>query len=93
MKIIPKENKTYEFKLTLSQKEAIKLYDELKDIKQEDIDYSGIVPRVTSINGKLFMVLSDALQDLELIEMTTGRKKGDKSQYRLENDEVEVIEK
>lgn len=82
----------YDFKLSLTEEEAIKLCEEIGEWNQDKwgINFHSIHNLPKSVNAKLFMVLSDALQDVGLIPMTEGRNKGDKSRPRLENDEVEV---
>ena len=92
MKIIEKDLIHYEFKLVLTQEEALGLEKELGNIIQETTD-SYVCPRAKSYNAKLFMVLHDVLEDLNLVEKTPNRNKGDKSYPRLENDNVEVEEK
>jgi hypothetical protein len=92
--IIERKIKTYNFKLNLTQEEAIKLCEEIGEWNQDKWGFcwriGNNLPK--SINAKLFMVLSDTLQDLNLIPMCEGRDKGDKSYPRLDNDDVEVVE-
>ena len=82
--------KVYDFKLNLTQEEAIKLCEEIGEWNQDKwgINWNSYSTLPKSINAKLFMVLSDALQDLDLIPMCEGRKKGDNSYPRLQNDNV-----
>jgi len=75
------------FKFELSQEEAIGLVNELGEMKCT-MNYNRAVPIPKDYWARIFMTLSDALQDLKLIPMTEGRKKGDNSYPRLDNDEI-----
>lgn len=92
--IIKEKIKNYEFKLTLNQEEAIKLCEEIGEWNQDrwGINWASVSCFPKSVNAKLFMVLSDTLQDLDLIPLTKGRSKGESSYPRLNNDKVEIEE-
>lgn len=95
MKIINKPKpRVYDFQLSLTQEEAIKLCEEIGEWNQDKwgINWHSYLNEPKSTNARLYMVLSDTLQDLGLKEMTPNRKKGEKSYPRLDDDEVEVTE-
>jgi len=90
MKIINSKIKhpvKYKFKFELSQEEAIGIVKELGEMKCT-MDYNRAVPIPKEYWARIFMTLSDALQDLGIIPMTEGRKKGDDSRPRLDDDEI-----
>lgn len=87
VKTAERKPEDYKFQLEINGKEAIEFIKEIGEFKQGE-------PRVNhSATSKVFMVLSDTLQDLELIPMTPNRKKGDDSYPRLSNDNVWVTQK
>jgi len=77
----------YKFKFELSQEEAIGIVNELGKMECK-MNYNRTVPIPMNYWARLFMTLSDILQDLGLIEMIKGRNKGDKSRPRLKNDKI-----
>jgi len=77
MKVIKSKIKKpieYKFKFELSQNEAIGIVNELGDMKCK-MDYNRACPIPKDYWARLFMTLSDSLQDLGLIEMCEGRNK------------------
>ena len=87
MKIIRKKPEKYTFTIKMTSDEAKSLINQIGEYEQGEpyVNHSAV--------SKLFMVLSDALQDLGLIEMTPNRKKGAKSYPRLDNDKIKIEEK
>ena len=72
----------YKIRIEMNGEEAIQFIREIGKLKQGE-------PRVHhSATSKVFMVLSDALQDVGFIPMSPNRKKGDNSYPRLDNDNV-----
>ena len=90
MKIIKSKIRTpvkYKFKFELSQEEAIGVVNELGKMKCT-MDSQRAIPIPKEYWARIFMTLSDTLQDLGLIPMIEGRRKGKDSYPRLENDEI-----
>ena len=86
MKIKKIKPSGYKLKIEMTHKEAIDLIKEIGEFKQGE-------PRVRRTScSKIFMILSDTLQDLDLIPMIPNRNKGDNSYPRLRNDNVWVEE-
>lgn len=76
----------YKIRIEMTDKEAIELIKDIGEYKQ------GEIRGKHSATSKIFMVLVDTLQDLDLIPMTPNRKKGDRSYPRLTHDKVWVDE-
>ena len=85
-KVFEKGPRNYKIKIEMRGDEAIKFIKEIGEFKQGE-------PRVwSSVTSRVFMVLSDALQDVNFIPIIPNRRKGDDSYPRLSNDNVWIEE-